>query len=115
MDDKSKGTRTGQRHRSALEWAELLAAWRASGKTQAVWCQQQGLSKESLRRWIKRLRAQGAEHALVHLRREPVADSVEASSWIRVRRNGEVDLLGPFREEVLRGVLRVVSEQADVR
>jgi hypothetical protein len=51
---KTKNSARKQRHRSAEEWRRLVSAWRVSAKTRRVWCREQGLSVESLRRWTKR-------------------------------------------------------------
>lgn len=42
--------KTKQRHRSAAEWLELVSAWKQSGQTAELWCREQGVGKESLRR-----------------------------------------------------------------
>ena len=36
-------------------WAERIAAWKASGKSQAAFCGEQGLSRWTMRRWVVRL------------------------------------------------------------
>jgi hypothetical protein len=41
-------------------WAERIAAWKASGKSQAAFCGEQGLSRWTMRRWIVRLGRKGA-------------------------------------------------------
>jgi hypothetical protein len=115
MDELVEGKKVRYRHRSAQEWQQLLSAWRASGKTRETWCHEQGLSKESLRRWGKRLRAGQPDGALVRLAREPQPRPVDPPAWLRVLPDGQVEILGPLHEEVLRRVLHVVREQAHVR
>ena len=104
-----------QRHRSADEWRELLAAWRQSGKTREAWCREQGVSKESLRRWTKRLNRSETNPSLVELRTS--ASEVASLPALRlcIRPNGEVELLSEFDEEILRRVLRVAREASHVR
>jgi hypothetical protein len=41
-------------------WGEQIAAWKASGKSQAAFCTEQGLSHWTMRRWIVRLGRKGA-------------------------------------------------------
>ncbi len=115
MDGMVEQRRVGQRHRSAQEWQQLLDAWRASGKTREAWCRDQGLSKESLRRWGKRLRAVQSDGSLVRLSRESQPRPVDPPAWLRVLPDGQVEILGRLHEEVLRRVLHVVREQAHVR
>ena len=47
--------KTKQRHRSAEEWCELVSAWKQSGKPAELWYREQGVGRESLRRWSKRI------------------------------------------------------------
>lgn len=115
MDEGVELKRVGQRHRSALEWQQLLDAWRSSGKSRETWCREQGVSKESLRRWGKRLRGMQSDGSLVRLSREPqLSTPVDPPAWLRVLPDGQVEILGPLQEEVLRRVLRVVREQSHV-
>ena len=101
-----------QRHRGESEWRELIAAWRASGKTRRAWCEQHGVSPESMRRWCKRLRGTVAEADFVQIQ-EP-RQSLEAITTLRVTRQGEVEIQGKLSEELLRCVLRVVWESCHV-
>jgi hypothetical protein len=115
VDEVVEQKRPGQRHRSAQEWQQLLAAWHSSGKTRETWCREQGLSKESLRRWGKRLRGVQSDGSLVRLSREAPAQPRDPPAWLRVLPDGQVEILGPLQDEVLRRVLRVVREQLHVR
>ena len=106
--------RAKQRHRSAEEWRTLVAAWKQSGKTREQWCREQGVGKESLRRWTKRLRGRETSAAFVEIKGGvPVVDKCPALH-LRIRVNGDVELIGEFSEEILRGVLRVAREAAHV-
>jgi hypothetical protein len=56
-----------QRHRREEEWRELIAAWKASGKTRRRWCEEHGVGHESMRRWCKRLRGTSADTRFVEV------------------------------------------------
>ncbi len=106
--------KTRQRHRSAEEWRALVVAWKQSGKTRENWCREQGVGKESLRRWTKRLRGTEPSAALVEIQRGVASVGTHSALHLRIRVNGDVELLGEFSEEILRRVLRVVREVAHV-
>lgn len=36
-------------------WAELAEEFKKSGKSQRVWCSEQGIKRSSLRYWLERL------------------------------------------------------------
>jgi hypothetical protein len=104
-----------QKHRSASEWRVLVRAWRESGKTKRSWCSENGLSLESLRRWIKRFRNQPESempivevpHALGLAGAVP-AIRILAGAALRIELSAEVS------EELLRRVLRAAVEVAHV-
>ena len=103
-----------QKHRSASEWRVLVDGWRASGKTRDIWCREQGIGRESLRRWTKRLRRTDAEPVLVELRRDAVSPQKPMTAHVRIMAKGDIDLIGEFSDEVLRRVLSIVREAVDV-
>jgi hypothetical protein len=37
------------------KWEEMIRHFRKSGKSQRVWCTEQGLKRSSLRYWLERL------------------------------------------------------------
>lgn len=37
------------------KWEEIIIEFKASGKSQRVWCSEQGLKRSSLRYWLERL------------------------------------------------------------
>ena len=39
----------------AEKWAVIVTEFRASGKSQRVWCSEQGIKRSSLRYWLERL------------------------------------------------------------
>lgn len=111
---KTKNSARKQRHRSAEEWRRLVSAWKASGKTRRVWCQEQGLSVESLRRWTKRSHGTNSTVSLVEISHQTESTSATAPACIRITRDGDIELAGHIGEELLRTVLRVVREYARV-
>jgi hypothetical protein len=102
-----------QRHRSAEEWGALVTAWKQSGETRELWCREQGVGKESLRRWTKRLRGMDTSGAFVQIQNAAVVDNYPPLH-LRIRVNGDVELIGEFSEEILRRVLRVAREAMHV-
>ena len=48
MDEACTGK---QRHRREEEWRQLIAAWKASGKSRQAWCAEHAVSYDSMRRW----------------------------------------------------------------
>jgi hypothetical protein len=103
-----------QQRRNAEQWRELITAWRASGKTRKTWCQEQGLAYESLRRWAKRLRSSADKLPFVEICKASQALSPSEPAHIRVGEDGVIELYGNVSEELLRKVLRVTRETADV-
>jgi hypothetical protein len=103
-----------QKHRSASEWRVLVEEWRASGKTRDVWCREQGVGRESLRRWTKRLRATDVDPQLVELHRNSIGQRAPKAGHLRILASGDVELFGEISDELLRRVLRVVREAVHV-
>lgn len=104
-----------QKHRSASEWRVLVRAWKESGKTKRAWCGENGLSLESLRRWIKRFRNQPDSE----MRIMEVAHAFDPSAAvpaIRVLVGAElrIELSAEASEELLGRVLRAAVEVAHV-
>ncbi len=112
MEDGAVTTR--QRHRSADEWRELIAAWKQSGKTRVIWCREQGIGRESLRRWVKRLRKTELNAPLVQIDSRVSAATQSSPLRLRILANGDVELVGELSEEILRRVLRLTRETAHV-
>jgi hypothetical protein len=103
-----------QRHRSAEEWRKLVSSWKQSGKTRELWCRENGVGQESLRRWTKRLRGTDAAVAMVQIVEAIPATVKSTPMHLRVLANGDVELLGAFDDGLLRQVLRIVRESNDV-
>jgi hypothetical protein len=110
----TKNRERTQRHRSAEEWRRLVSAWKASGKTRRDWCKEQGLSTESLRRWTKRLRGTENKVSLVEIDHRGNHGAAIGQTFIRITRDGDVELSGSYEEGILRSVLRVMRETARV-
>jgi hypothetical protein len=92
----------------------LLAVWKRSGKTREILCREQGVGKESLRRWTKRLRGTDPKVPLVQITGVASVAAKAVPIHLRVLVSGEVQILGEFSEELLRRVLRVMREAVDV-
>jgi len=104
-----------QKHRSATEWRRLVSGWKESGKTKRVWCTENGLSLESLRRWIKRFRGEpSCELSFIEVQ-HPV-DPARAVPTIRVLVSTalQIELPAEVSEELLHRVLRAAVEVAHV-
>ncbi len=110
----TKNSERAQRHRSADEWRQLVSAWKASGKTRRDWCTGQGLSTESLRRWTKRLSGTESKVSLVEIDHRGTHSEAIGETFIRITRDGDIELSGHIGEELLRTVLRVVRESVCV-
>jgi hypothetical protein len=103
-----------QRHRSAAEWRELISAWKQSGETREMWCHENGVGMESLRRWTKRLRRADSAVPFVQIEKSISVSAKSVPIQLRILASGDVELQGEFSEELLRRVLRVAREAADV-
>lgn len=106
--------KTKQRHRSAEEWRGVVSAWKQSGKTRELWCRENDVGKESLRRWTKRLRGMDIDVSMVQVMGSAAVATKYSPIRLLILASGEVELLGEFSEELLRRVLRVVREAVDV-
>jgi len=68
-----------RRRRTLNEAQDLIAQWRSSGQTQAVWCQAQGIQPVTLRWYVKRVnQAVPRGFIAVHPRGLPADDAVSA-------------------------------------
>jgi hypothetical protein len=112
MEQKQESRK--QPRRNADRWSELIAEWRSSGKTRKAWCQERGIAYESLRRWVKRLRGSADRLPFVEIRKASQDPDAAEQARVRVGRRGDIELYGNISEELLRRVLRVMRETADV-
>jgi hypothetical protein len=106
--------RDKQVHRNAEQWQKLVEAWRASGMTRHAWCDEHDIAYESLRRWSKRLRSAPVDAQFVEIDLQSQKLDSSRGAWAKVHRDGEVELYGEPSEELLRTVLTVIREAADV-
>jgi hypothetical protein len=106
--------RTKQRHRSAEEWRRLVSAWKQRGVPREMWCRENGVGKESHRRWTKRLLGTDNDMAFVQIEKAVPVAAKSAMMRLRILASGEVELIGKFDDELLRRVLRVAREGVDV-
>jgi hypothetical protein len=94
---------------SASEWSERVAAWRASGKSAAAFCDKHGYSAKSLQWWSSELRRRGQAMAT----REPqvkLARVVRARSAAPSTAPSVVVSVGEARVEVRAGADRATLE-----
>ena len=67
---------------------EHIKIWQASGLTQAVYCQQQGLNAKTFSRWFKtyQLSNQPTKPLLIPVEIKPAADTLPATEpiWLRL-------------------------------
>jgi hypothetical protein len=107
----NRGTMPRQRHRSADEWRTLVSAWRASGKSSPVWCAEQGISRESLRRWKKRIGQSTCQSGMVELPRAALAIGLR----VKLTRHGELEFSGGLTVELIRVLVGALREPGRVR
>jgi hypothetical protein len=88
----------------------LVTAWKQNGKARELWCREQGVGKESLRRWTKRLRGTDTSAAFVQIKGGVSVVDTYQPLHLRIRANGDVGLIGAFSEEILRRVLHVARD-----
>lgn len=100
---------------NAAEWAERVAAWRASGLTAAQFCAARDYAAKTLLRWSSELRLTDAGSAIELARVEPGAE-IRLARVVRARVSAPVEVpgaaivvvVGGARIEVGRGASREV-------
>lgn len=97
---------------SAAKWAELVAAWEASGESAVSFSSAHGVAESSLRWWRTELVRRARKEAT---RRSPGPGRRPASAVAiaRVVREGEVPTVDPARKHVaiVIGQVRIVVER----
>ena len=77
---------------------EHIKIWQASGLTQAVYCQQQGLNAKTFSRWFKiyQLSNQPTKPLLIPVEIKPAADTLPTaeSIWLRLSKGYSLELPG---------------------
>ena len=75
---------------------EHIKAWQASGLTQRVYCQQQGLNVKTFSRWFRayRLSKQPATLLLIPVEIKPAAATTHATAslWLRLPKGQALEL-----------------------
>jgi hypothetical protein len=75
---------------------EHIQIWQASGLTQAVYCQQQGLNAKTFSRWFKtyQLSNQSTKPLLIPVEIKPAADTLPATEpiWLRLAKGYSLEL-----------------------
>ena len=77
---------------------EHIRTWQASGLTQAVYCQQQGLNAKTFSRWFKtyQLSSQPTKPLLIPVEIKPAAATSSATEpmWLRLPKGHTLELPG---------------------
>ena len=99
---------------AAAKWTARVQAWRQSGLTARVFCQDKDFSDGGLRYWGSRIRRGEAAGAKPELRLSRIVggtmgDSVETPIWVEAC-GVRVEVRRGFDREVLRAVLEVLTE-----
>jgi hypothetical protein len=75
---------------------EHIQIWQASGLTQAVYCQQQGLNAKTFSRWFKtyQLSNQSTKPLLIPVEIKPAADTLPTIEpiWLRLSKGYSLEL-----------------------
>ena len=75
---------------------EHIQIWQASGLTQAVYCQQQGLNAKTFSRWFKtyQLSNQSTKPLLIPVEIKPAIDTLPATEpiWLRLSKGYSLEL-----------------------
>jgi hypothetical protein len=95
-------------YRPKEQWLEIIAAWKASGKSQKVWCEEHSIPPTSLYGAISRLES----HKHGPLKRSDfVAIQPKQASGLQLSYKGlSIHLPADFDEQALARFLRVVGE-----
>jgi hypothetical protein len=75
---------------------EHIKAWQASGLTQGVYCQQQGLNVKTFSRWFRayRLSKPPAKPLLMPVEIKPATTHATESLWLRLPKGQALELPG---------------------
>ena len=92
---------------------EHIKIWQASGLTQAVYCQQQGLNAKTFSRWFKtyQLLNQPTKPLLIPVEIKPAADILPAteSMWLRLPKGHTLELSGNISPRWLAELLQCLG------
>ena len=92
---------------------EHIKIWQASGLTQAVYCQQQGLNAKTFSRWFKtyQLSNQPAKPLLIPVEIKPAAATTHATAslWLRLSKGYSLELPGNISPRWLAELLQCLG------
>jgi len=92
---------------------EHIKAWQASGLTQGVYCQQQGLNVKTFSRWFRayRLLKSPAKPLLMPVEIKPAAAPTQAieSLWLRLPKGQALELPGNISPRWLAELLQCLG------
>jgi hypothetical protein len=92
---------------------EHIQIWQASGLTQAVYCQQQGLNPKTFSRWRKtyQLSNQPTTPLLIPVEIKPVADTLPVTEpiWLRLSKGYVLELPGNISPRWLAELLQCLG------
>lgn len=94
-----------------VEWAELVAEWRASGQTARAFAAAHGVTDTALRYWAGRLAEEGRRNGATS-RRRPSGPTTTSPALARVVRPGETPAAGADgRVMVMVGKATIIVER----
>jgi|SRR5450759_2532461 len=91
---------------------EHIKTWQASGLTQSVYCQQQGLNAKTFSRWFKiyQLSNQPAKPLLIPIEINPAATlQAPESIWLRLPKGQALELSGNISPRWLAELLQCLG------
>jgi hypothetical protein len=90
---------------------EHIKTWQASGLTQAVYCQQQGLNAKTFSRWFRtyQLSNQPAKPLLMPVEIKPAATPATESMWLRLPKGQALELPGNISPRWLAELLQCLG------
>ena len=92
---------------------EHIKIWQASGLTQAVYCQQQGLNAKTFSRWFTtyQLSNQPTKPSLIPLEIKPAAATLPATEpmWLRLSKGYALELPGNISPRWLAELLQCLG------
>jgi hypothetical protein len=95
-------------YRSKEQWLEIIAAWKASGKSQKSWCEEHSISPTSLYGAISRL---GDDKQAPLKRSDFVAIQPKKAAGLQMSYKGlSIHLPTDFDEHTLTRFLKVIGE-----
>lgn len=72
-------------------WGERIAAWRASGQTQSVFCEAQGFNRNTMAKWINQLNLGNPSRKKRKQSEKPKVKSEDSQEWITLETRKRID------------------------